>query len=166
MFLWCLCGIIIVHDKCQRIFNFHFGRPKSLAVRWGPLFWTKSSKTLVAPLPYAWKSLIIFEVNRWEERKSCLSKLSPTLESSLDAAWAGMNQYWDTRGHHLYNHHWTLHCVNHVNRVNNVNPVNRVNNVNHVNRVNHINQHNHCYKLARQVVRMTLGMSATHQIFP
>ena len=35
---------------------------------------------------------------RWEERSACLAKISPTLEGSLDAAWAGMNQYWDTRG--------------------------------------------------------------------
>jgi len=34
----------------------------------------------------------------WEERTACLAKISPTLEASLDAAWAGMNQYWDTRG--------------------------------------------------------------------
>jgi len=34
----------------------------------------------------------------WEERRSCLAKLSPTLESSLNAAWAGMTQYWQTRG--------------------------------------------------------------------
>ena len=41
-----------------------------------------------APYPSVW----------WEERVACLSSLSPTLEATMDQAWAGMLHYWSTRG--------------------------------------------------------------------
>ena len=34
----------------------------------------------------------------WEERTACLASLSPTLETTMDNAWAGMRQFWTTRG--------------------------------------------------------------------
>ena len=36
--------------------------------------------------------------HRWEERNACLASLSPTLESTMDKAWAGMRQFWTSRG--------------------------------------------------------------------
>ena len=41
-----------------------------------------------APYPSVW----------WEERAACLGSLSPTLEATMDQAWAGMLDYWTTRG--------------------------------------------------------------------
>ena len=34
----------------------------------------------------------------WEERNACFASLSPTLETTMDNAWAGMRQFWTTRG--------------------------------------------------------------------
>ena len=34
----------------------------------------------------------------WEERSACFASLSPTLEATMDNAWAGMRHFWTTRG--------------------------------------------------------------------
>ena len=34
----------------------------------------------------------------WEERSACFASLSPTLEDTMDNAWAGMRHFWTTRG--------------------------------------------------------------------
>merc|ERR1712223_48635 len=34
----------------------------------------------------------------WEERSACLNALSPTLEATMERAWAGMQDYWRNRG--------------------------------------------------------------------
>jgi len=34
----------------------------------------------------------------WEERSACLNSLSPKLENTMEKAWAGMQEYWATRG--------------------------------------------------------------------
>jgi len=34
----------------------------------------------------------------WEERSACLKSLSPELENTMEKAWAGMQEYWATRG--------------------------------------------------------------------
>ena len=54
-----------------------------------------------AKLPFHFMIILNEHMNRWEERRSCLAKLSPTLERSLNAAWDGMNQYWQTRGRYI-----------------------------------------------------------------
>ena len=37
-------------------------------------------------------------LSRWEERTACFASLSPTLETTMDNAWAGMRHFWTTRG--------------------------------------------------------------------
>jgi len=39
-----------------------------------------------------------FPSHWWEERNACLASLSPTLETTMDKAWAGMRHFWTTRG--------------------------------------------------------------------
>merc|ERR1711971_554391 len=34
----------------------------------------------------------------WEERSACFASLSPTLETTMNNAWAGMRHFWTTRG--------------------------------------------------------------------
>ena len=34
----------------------------------------------------------------WEEREACMVTLSPSLTHTMDMAWAGMRDFWNTRG--------------------------------------------------------------------